>query len=100
MVIVAGAFIVYRPPRRSLVSVTTQLSYLSRSFCRALRTSPEANSSLEPTSRDAQQRPRAGGRRPNASEGLSSACFARSARKGLERDVGTDGQRVGSACLG
>src|SRR3954465_2596875 len=37
MVIEAGAFIVYRPPRRSLLSVTTELSYLSHSFCRSLR---------------------------------------------------------------
>jgi hypothetical protein len=37
MVIEAGAFIVYRPPRRSLLSVTTELSYLSHSFCRSPR---------------------------------------------------------------
>jgi hypothetical protein len=37
MVIEAGAFNVYRPPRRSLLSLTTELSYLSHSFCRSLR---------------------------------------------------------------
>ena len=61
MVIEAGAFIVYRPPRRSLLSVTTELSYLSHSFCRSLR--PIARRKLIAgaiqaiTLSDAQQRP-------------------------------------------
>src|SRR4051794_26555424 len=37
MVIEAWAFTVYRPPRRSLLSVTTELSSFSHSFCRSLR---------------------------------------------------------------
>src|SRR5215211_3028343 len=37
MAIEAGTFIGYRPPRRSLLSVTTGLSYLSHSFCRSVR---------------------------------------------------------------
>ena len=36
-VIGADGFIVYRPRRRSLLSWTRELSYLSHSFCRSLR---------------------------------------------------------------
>ena len=57
MMIEAGAFIVYQPPRRSLLSVTTELSYLSHSFWHSVRRIARRKLIAEITLSGAQQRP-------------------------------------------